>query len=53
VALAHGHQALGDIGTGADLHAQAIARMLAHEAPVSAGQQPQARAGQRGQVGQA
>jgi hypothetical protein len=36
VALADRHQPLADIGAGADVHAQAVARVLMHEAPVGA-----------------
>ena len=33
MAFAHRHQALTDIGTGTDIHAQTITGMLMHNAP--------------------
>ena len=39
VALAQAHQALADVGAGRDVHAQAVGRLLVHEAPVGAGEQ--------------
>jgi hypothetical protein len=51
VARADRHQPLADIGAGADVHAQAVARVLVDEAPVGAHQQRAAPARQRTDVG--
>jgi hypothetical protein len=39
VALAQAHEALAHIGAGRNVHAQAVGRVLVHEAPVGARQQ--------------
>ena len=44
------HQRLADIGAGGHAAAQAVARILLHEAPLGAHQQTPARLGQRQQI---
>jgi hypothetical protein len=40
MARAHGHHPFADIAAGGDRHAQPVARVLMHEGPVGALQQP-------------
>ncbi len=39
VTVAHAHQALANVTAGGNAHAQAIARILMHEAPIGAGEE--------------